>query len=87
LANPQDAPYEPFKGILLTDTFQMYEQERDMIAELLPDNSERRIRQKELDIRVIVGNPPYSAAASERGKRAAKPLALEVELPLASVSL
>ncbi|MFW2588136.1 DEAD/DEAH box helicase [Sagittula sp. SSi028] len=56
----KDAPYEPFKGILLTDTFQMYEQERDMIAKLLPDNSERRTRQKELDIRVIVGNPPYS---------------------------
>ena len=57
----EDAPYEPFKGILLTDTFQMYEQERDMIANLLPDNSERRIRQKELDISVIIGNPPYSA--------------------------
>lgn len=56
-----DAPYEPFKGILLTDTFQMYEQERDMIANLLPDNSERRARQKELDVRVIISNPPYSA--------------------------
>ena len=52
--------YDPFEGILLTDTFQMYEQERDMIANLLPDNSERRTRQKELDIRVILGNPPYS---------------------------
>jgi len=61
----KDAPYEPFKGILLTDTFQMYEQERDMIAELLPDNSERRTRQKELDIRVIVGNPPYSAGQTK----------------------
>ena len=56
-----DAPYEPFRGILLTDTFQMYEQERDMVANLLPDNSERRTRQKQLDIRVIMGNPPYSA--------------------------
>lgn len=56
-----DAPYHPFTGILLTDTFQMYEQDRDMIANLLPDNSERRTRQKALDIRVIVGNPPYSA--------------------------
>ena len=55
-----DVPYEPFKGILLTDTFQMYEQERDMIANLLPDNSERRARQKQLDISVIIGNPPYS---------------------------
>lgn len=56
----KDAPYEPFEGILLTDTFQMYEQERDMIANLLPDNSERRTKQKALDIRVIIGNPPYS---------------------------
>lgn len=56
----ENAPYESFEGILLTDTFQMYEQERDMIANLLPDNSERRTKQKALDIRVIVGNPPYS---------------------------
>jgi predicted helicase len=51
--------YEPFKGICLTDTFQMYEKE-DLISMALEDNSERRKRQKELDIRVIVGNPPYS---------------------------
>lgn len=56
-----NAPYDPFEGILLTDTFQMYEQERDMVANLLPDNSERRTKQKALDIRVVVGNPPYSA--------------------------
>lgn len=56
----EDAPYEPFKGILLTDTFQLYEEERDIVANLLPDNSERRTRQKALDIRVILGNPPYS---------------------------
>ncbi|MEP3034589.1 MAG: type ISP restriction/modification enzyme [Pseudoruegeria sp.] len=66
-----DAPYEPFKGILLTDTFQMYEQERDMIANLLPDNSERRTRQKELDIRVIIGNPPYSAGQKSANDDAA----------------
>ncbi|MFC4271832.1 DEAD/DEAH box helicase [Sneathiella chungangensis] len=57
----ENAPYDPFEGILLTDTFQMYEQERDMVANLLPDNSERRTKQKALDIRVIIGNPPYSA--------------------------
>ncbi len=67
----KDAPYEPFKGILLTDTFQMYEQERDMIANLLPDNSERRTRQKELDIRVIIGNPPYSAGQGSANDNAA----------------
>jgi predicted helicase len=52
--------YEPFPGILLTDTFQMYEKD-DLLSELLVDNSARRIRQRKLDIRVIIGNPPYSA--------------------------
>lgn len=66
-----DAPYEPFGGILLTDTFQMYEQERDMVANLLPDNSERRTRQKGLDIRVIIGNPPYSAGQNSANDNAA----------------
>lgn len=66
-----NAPYDPFEGILLTDTFQMYEQERDMIANLLPDNSERRSRQKELDIRVIIGNPPYSVGQGSANDNAA----------------
>lgn len=52
--------YVPFEGICLTDTFQMYEG-KDELALYMPDNSERRTRQKELDIRVIVGNPPYSS--------------------------
>jgi predicted helicase len=52
--------YKPFQGICLTDTFQLYEKD-DMISKLLVDNSSRRVRQKELDIRVILGNPPYSA--------------------------
>lgn len=65
-----DAPYDPFNGILLTDTFQMYEQERDMVANLLPDNSERRTRQKNLDIRVILGNPPYSAGQKSENDNA-----------------
>ncbi|WP_416881275.1 DEAD/DEAH box helicase [Marivita sp.] len=53
--------YLPFEGICLTDTFEMYEK-GDMIAQLMPDNSERRQRQRELDIRVIMGNPPYAVA-------------------------
>jgi predicted helicase len=51
--------YHPFEGICLTDTFQMYEKE-DLVDALLVDNSARRKRQKKLDIRVIIGNPPYS---------------------------
>ena len=53
------ADYTPFEGICLTDTFQMYEKD-DLVDVLLEDNSARRKRQKALDIRVIVGNPPYS---------------------------
>ena len=55
--------YQPFEGICLTDTFQLYEGD-DMISAMLEDNSARRTRQKELDIRVIMGNPPYSAGQS-----------------------
>lgn len=51
--------YQPFEGICLTDTFQLYEKD-DLVSELLVDNSARRTRQKALDIRVIIGNPPYS---------------------------
>lgn len=51
--------YEPFNGICLTDTFQMGEK-ADLVDELLEVNSARRKRQQELDIRVIIGNPPYS---------------------------
>ncbi len=52
--------YQPFEGICLTDTFQLYEKE-DLVDALLVQNSARRKRQKDLDIRVIMGNPPYSA--------------------------
>jgi predicted helicase len=51
--------YQPFEGICLTDTFQMYEKE-DLVDAQREDNSARRSKQKQLDIRVIVGNPPYS---------------------------
>lgn len=53
--------YKPFPGIVLTDTFQTTE-DRDLVdSVILPENSERVERQKKLPIRVIVGNPPYSA--------------------------
>lgn len=57
--------YQSFKGICLTDTFQMAEKE-DRLDKLLEKNSHRRKHQQKLNIRVIVGNPPYSA-----GQRAA----------------
>ena len=51
--------YVPFEGICLTDTFQMYEKQ-DMVDRAQDNNSRRRKRQKALDIRVIMSNPPYS---------------------------
>jgi predicted helicase len=53
--------YTPFNGILLTDTFAMSEGQ-DELALVMPDNSERRRRQQDLDIRVIMGNPPYAVS-------------------------
>ena len=62
--------YTPFEGICLTDTFQMYEKD-DLVDALLEDNSARRKRQKQLDIRVIVGNPPYSVGQKDDNDGAA----------------
>jgi predicted helicase len=52
--------YEPFEGIVLTDTFQLSEESDPMDEVFFPRNNARADRQKALDIRVIVGNPPYS---------------------------
>jgi predicted helicase len=54
--------YEPFPGIVLTDTFQTSEDDdRYDDRGIFGDNNERVKAQNALDIRVIVGNPPYSA--------------------------
>ena len=68
--------YKPFEGICLTDTFQLYERD-DLISRVLIDNSSRRKRQKKLDIRVIIGNPPYSV-----GQKSANDNNCNVEYPL-----
>jgi len=62
--------YVQFNGSVLTDTFQLYEQNKDMIADLLPDNSKKRKKQKELDIKIIIGNPPYSIGQSAANENA-----------------
>ncbi len=58
----EDSPYEPFKGIVLTDTFNLNKEEAPTLfpKEWLPDNNERAERQQQLPIQVIVGNPPWS---------------------------
>ena len=67
--------YQPFEGICLTDTFQLHEK-KDLIDQILVDNSARRNRQKNLDIRIIMGNPPYSAgqtSANDNNQNVAYP--------------
>jgi predicted helicase len=53
--------YLPFEGIVLTDTFQLHEQEQYKLEDIFSrENSERAERQRKQPIRVVLGNPPYS---------------------------
>lgn len=53
--------YVPFEGIVLADTFQMNEADDELDNHgVFPENNERAEAQKALDIRVVIGNPPYS---------------------------
>ncbi|GCL39038.1 hypothetical protein SR1949_41590 [Sphaerospermopsis reniformis] len=56
--------YRPFNGIVLTDTFQMFENDGYLLEKIFPENNQRVINQKQNDITVIIGNPPYSAGQS-----------------------
>lgn len=56
--------YQRFDGIVLGDTFQMSEDGDTLDLELFVDNNERATRQLEAPMRVIIGNPPYSAGQS-----------------------
>ena len=58
--------YRPFNGMVLTDTFQSYEPDDGHGSLLFPANASRIERQRELDIRVIIGNPPWSATGTRR---------------------
>lgn len=68
--------YIPFDGIVLTDTFQLYEDTDENewtknINELtLPQNSERALKQRELPITVCIGNPPYSVGQKSQNDNA-----------------
>ena len=60
----EDSGYEPFNGIVLTDTFNLNKAEEDRLPfprEWLPENNERAEHQQKLPLQVIVGNPPWSA--------------------------
>ncbi len=58
--------YVPFRGLVLTDTFQMAEEYSDfknnnnLFFEMFSDNNHRVNDQVEKEIRLIIGNPPYS---------------------------
>ncbi len=62
-----DSDYEPFEGIILTDTFNLNKFKEEEQYTLLPDeqrmveNNKRIERQQNLPIEVIIGNPPWSA--------------------------
>ncbi|MEN5340541.1 type ISP restriction/modification enzyme [Stenotrophomonas sp. TWI143] len=57
--------YTPFDGIVLTDTFQMGEGE-GQFEEVFPENDKRAKKQQKTDIRVIIGNPPYSVGQASQ---------------------
>ena len=52
--------YQPFEGIVLTDTFQASEASGRTDTTFFPRNNARIERQLALDIRVIISNPPWS---------------------------
>ena len=52
--------YRPFDGIVLTDTFQASEASDRKDTAFFPRNNARMEHQLNLDIRVIVSNPPWS---------------------------
>lgn len=59
--------YVPFPGIVLTDSFALSESNKDSDgvtvvgnSAFIQENTERAIRERDADITVIVGNPPYS---------------------------
>ncbi|MFN9398354.1 MAG: Eco57I restriction-modification methylase domain-containing protein, partial [Dolichospermum sp.] len=58
--------YQPFNGIVLTDTFQMFENAGYLLESIFPENNQRVINQKQRDITVIIGNPPYSAGQTSQ---------------------
>jgi predicted helicase len=58
------ANYNPFDGIVLTDTFQLTEADSQQISTddaMFPVNNKRVIEQKSAPIRVVIANPPYSS--------------------------
>lgn len=56
--------YQPFEGIVLTDTFESTEKANTFEDELFEENNQRLDKQRKEPIFAILGNPPYSAGQS-----------------------
>ncbi len=50
--------YEPFEGICFTDTLELAESKQ--LSMFVEENTERVQREKEAQIKVVIGNPPYN---------------------------
>jgi predicted helicase len=57
--------YLPFNGMVLTDTFQMFESDDTLDLDVFVANNERAEEQKNKKIKVIIGNPPYSVGQKD----------------------
>ena len=74
----EESRYEPFPGIALADTFvsgtpamrsqrDRYAQQVMAVGAPVPENSDRARTQETTPIKVIVGNPPWSAGQKSSG--------------------
>ena len=52
--------YVPYEGLCLVDTFELAE-EKEQLQLFTPDNTARVEKQKESEMFVVIGNPPYNA--------------------------
>lgn len=70
--------YTPFKGICLTDSFQLGEraEQEDFGEDVFPVNGPRAREQKKVPIQVVIGNPPYSV-----GQKSANDNAQNISYP------
>lgn len=71
-----EAEYTPFEGIVLADTFQITEDGDSLDAVIFPQNNDRIVRQKQIPINVVIGNPPYS-----KGQESANDLNANISYP------
>ena len=71
--------YKPFEGIVLTDTFQAWEDRKKDVSDgvkMFDENTGRMARENKVPITVIFGNPPYSVgqrSANDNAKNKAYP--------------